>query len=292
MMLRLKCVPLGAPLPVEAFCAAATAVAVTAAAMAAARWNLRRMRPPSSRCPDPEKHQAPSATSRAPRGLLEPACLWAPHHYGPRATTCGVAARTPGRGVGLPAPRVTRHAWRRLVGYGTVTASWHTLLDVALRTSIVYLALLVGLRLTGTRQLGQMSTFDLVLLLIIANAVQNAMVGPDTSLAGGLVAAGVLIAWHRVIDWWKFRSRRLSRLLAGEGVMLIHNGKILAEHCARAGITRDELLQALREHGVARLDDVMLAVLEPDGMISVVRYDDIKAGDRPHGRIRAIRRNP
>src|SRR3989442_11723601 len=74
-----------------------------------------------------------------------------------------------------------------------MTASWQTLLDVALRTSVVYLALLVGLRLTGTRQLGQMSTFDLVLLLIIANAVQNAMVGPDTSLVGGLVAAGVLI---------------------------------------------------------------------------------------------------
>src|SRR5437899_4177240 len=89
---------------------------------------------------------------------------------------------------------------------GAVAAAWHTLLDVALRTSVVYLALLVGLRLTGTRQLGQMSTFDLVLLLIIANAVQNAMVGPDTSLAGGLVAAGVLIGWHRVIDWWRLRS--------------------------------------------------------------------------------------
>ncbi|PYP56794.1 MAG: DUF421 domain-containing protein [Gemmatimonadetes bacterium] len=172
-----------------------------------------------------------------------------------------------------------------------MTASLHTLLDVALRTSIVYLFLLVGLRLTGTRQLGQMSTFDLVLLLIIANAVQNAMVGPDTSLAGGLVAAGVLIGWHRAIDWWRVRSRGLSRLLSGEGVMLIHNGKILQEHCVRAGITRDELQQALREHGVARVDDVMLAVLEPDGAISVVRYDDIKPGDRPHRRIRAIRRN-
>ncbi len=95
-----------------------------------------------------------------------------------------------------------------------MTASWHTLLDVALRTSVVYLALLIGLRLTGTRQLGQMSTFDLVLLLIIANAVQNAMVGPDTSLAGGLVAAGVLITWHRVIDWWRLRSRGISKLLA------------------------------------------------------------------------------
>ena len=173
-----------------------------------------------------------------------------------------------------------------------MTAPLHTLLDVALRTSVVYIALLVGLRLTGTRQLGQMSTFDLVLLLIIANAVQNAMVGPDTSLAGGLVAAGVLIGWHRVIDWWRLRSRGVSKLLAGEGIMLIHAGRILDEHCVRAGITHDELRQALREHGVASIQDVMLAVLEPDGAISVVRYDDVKPGDRPHRRIRAIRRNP
>ncbi len=172
-----------------------------------------------------------------------------------------------------------------------MTASWHTLLDVALRTSVVYFALLIGLRLTGTRQLGQMSTFDLVLLLIIANAVQNAMVGPDTSLAGGLVAAGVLITWHRMIDWWRLRSRGISKLLTGEGIMLIHAGRILEEHCVRAGITHDELRQALREHGVASVQDVMLAVLEPDGAISVVRFDDIKPGERPHRRIRAIRRN-
>ena len=172
-----------------------------------------------------------------------------------------------------------------------MSASWHTLLDVAIRTSVVYFALLIGLRLTGTRQLGQMSTFDLVLLLIIANAVQNAMVGPDTSLAGGLVAAGVLIAWHRVIDWWRLRSRGISKLLTGEGIMLIHAGRILEEHCVRAGITHDELRQALREHGVASVQDVMLAVLEPDGAISVVRFDDIKPGERPHRRIRAIRRN-
>src|SRR5213594_1091243 len=154
-----------------------------------------------------------------------------------------------------------------------MTAPWHTLLDVALRTSVVYFALLIGLRLTGTRQLGQMSTFDLVLLLIIANAVQNAMVGPDTSLAGGLVAAGVLITWHRMIDWWRLRSRGISKLLTGEG------------------ITHDELRQALREHGVASVQDVMLAVLEPDGAISVVRFDDIKPGERPHRRIKAIRRS-
>ena len=171
-----------------------------------------------------------------------------------------------------------------------MTAPWHTLLDVAIRTTVVYLALLAGLRLTGTRQLGQMSTFDLVLLLIIANAVQNAMVGPDTSLAGGLVAATVLIAWHRVIDWWRLRSRGFAKLLAGEGIMLIHHGNILETHLRRAGITRDEVVQALREHGVADVKDVLLAVLEPDGAISVIRNDDLMPGMRPHHRIRVIRR--
>src|SRR5712691_4654286 len=172
-----------------------------------------------------------------------------------------------------------------------MTASWHVLLDIALRTSVIYFALLAGLRLTGTRQLGQMATFDLVLLLIIANAVQNAMVGPDTSLAGGLVAAGVLIGWHRVIDWWRLRSRGLAKLLAGEGIMLIHHGQVLESHCRRAGITRDELLQALREHGVANVGDVMLAVLEPDGSVSVIRNDDVLPGTRPHHRMKSIRRN-
>src|SRR2546430_14502868 len=106
-----------------------------------------------------------------------------------------------------------------------MTAPWHTLLDVAIRTTVVYLALLAGLRLTGTRQLGQMSTFDLVLLLIIANAVQNAMVGPDTSLAGGLVAASVLIAWHQVIDWWRLRGRGVAQALRRQGDLPVHQRK-------------------------------------------------------------------
>ncbi|PYO63755.1 MAG: DUF421 domain-containing protein [Gemmatimonadetes bacterium] len=171
-----------------------------------------------------------------------------------------------------------------------MTAPWSVLLNVALRTTIVYVALLAGLRLSGTRSLGQMSTFDLVMLLIIANAVQNAMVGPDTSLAGGLVAAGVLIGWHAVFDWWRQKNPRVAKLISGEGIMLIHHGKILEGHCRRAGITRDELQQALREHGVASISDVMLAVLEPDGAVSVIRNDEITPGARPHHRIRAIRR--
>lgn len=169
-------------------------------------------------------------------------------------------------------------------------APWHTLLDVALRTTVVYLVLLIGIRLTGQRLLGQLSAFDLVLLLIIANAVQNAMVGPDTSLAGGLVAAGVLLFWHQVINRLRRSSRRFGKLIAGEGIMLINNGGILEEHLRRAGVTSDELLQALREHGVGTIADVRMAVLEPDGSVSVIRFDDIKPGTRPHHRIKMMRR--
>lgn len=168
-------------------------------------------------------------------------------------------------------------------------APWHTLLAVALRTTIVYLALVIGIRLTGQRQLGQMSTFDLVLLLIIANAVQNAMVGPDTSVAGGLVAAGVLLFWHQVINRLRRSSRQFAKLIAGEGVMLIKDGEILQEHVRHAGVTAEELLQSLREHGVATVAEVRLGVLEPDGSVSVIRYDDLKPGMRPHHRIKMMR---
>jgi len=167
-----------------------------------------------------------------------------------------------------------------------MTTSWHTLLDIVIRTTVVYLALTIGIRLSGQRPLAQMTPLDLVLLLIIANAVQNAMVGPDTSLAGGLIAAGVLIGWHRVIVWWRLRSRRFAKVLAGEGIMLIHAGKVLQAHCRRAGVNRDELLQALREHGVAGVGDVLLVVLEPDGAISVIRNDEVLPG---HDRITASR---
>ena len=172
-----------------------------------------------------------------------------------------------------------------------MTASWTVLGNIALRTTVIYLALLVGLRLTGKRQLAQMSTFDFVLLLIIANAVQNAMVGPDTSLAGGLTAALVLILWHQVIDRMRRSDRRLGRVLGGAADLLIYEGRVLHDHLARESLTSEDLLQALREHGVASIQDVHLAVLEPDGAISVVRNDDLVPGQRPHRRIRALKRS-
>jgi len=171
-----------------------------------------------------------------------------------------------------------------------MTTSWPVLLDVALRTTLIYVALLVGLRLTGKRQLGQLSVFDLVLLLVIANAVQNAMVGTDTSVAGGIVAAGVLIAWHRVIGWVRRRSRHVATLLGGSPTLLIHDGRVLSDALAHEGLTEAELLQALREHGVGSPADVRLAVLEQDGMISVIQHTDVKSGAHLHQRIRLTKR--
>ena len=168
-------------------------------------------------------------------------------------------------------------------------ATWEILANIALRTTVVYIAVLIGLRLTGKRQLGQLSTFDFVLLLIIANAVQNAMVGPDTSLAGGLTAAAVLLFWHTALDRFRRSSRTAARLLGGSAVLLIYRGRILHDHLAREHITSDELLQALREHGVGSIEDVRLAALEPDGAVSVIREDEMGPA-KPHHRIKAIRR--
>ncbi|HEY7729079.1 MAG TPA: YetF domain-containing protein [Candidatus Eisenbacteria bacterium] len=166
------------------------------------------------------------------------------------------------------------------------------LLSIALRTGIVYLALLVGLRLTGKRQVGQMTPFDLLLLLLLANAVQNAMTGPDTSVAGGLAAAATLFAANAAVAWTARRSGRAERWVEGTPTLLIRHGRILEANLAREGITREELLRALREHGVDAVEAVRSAILEVDGTVSVLREDEYPKTQRPHHRIHGIRRSP
>jgi uncharacterized membrane protein YcaP (DUF421 family) len=156
---------------------------------------------------------------------------------------------------------------------------------VALRTAAVYVALLVGLRLAGKRELGQMSSADLVALLVISNAVQNAMVGGDVSLNGGLVAAATLLALNWGLDRLALRFSWLHRRLTGDPVLLVHDGALIEDHLRREGLTPDEVLQALREHGVDDLRAVKSAVLEVDGTISVVPSD--APSSRTRRRIRA-----
>jgi uncharacterized membrane protein YcaP (DUF421 family) len=145
-----------------------------------------------------------------------------------------------------------------------------SLAEIVLRTVVVYLALLALLRLAGKRELGQMTTFDLVVILIVANAVQNAMVGPDTSLNGGILAAAVLVVLNWTVGRLGIRYAWLGRRLIGSPTLLINNGKVIPEHLRREGVTEDELEMACREHGVGGVAQVMLAILETDGTISIV----------------------
>ena len=141
---------------------------------------------------------------------------------------------------------------------------------IAARTAIVYLALLVGLRAAGKRELGQMNPFDLVVIILIANAVQNAMVGPDTSLTGGLIAAGVLLGGNYLVGKARQKIPWLSRAVEGKPTLLICNGQLIKEHLRSESIDEADILMAIREHGLENLADVRMAVLETDGAISIV----------------------
>ena len=142
--------------------------------------------------------------------------------------------------------------------------------EIVARTLVVYLVILVGLRLSGKREIGQMTVFDLVVLLLIANAVQNAMVGPDTSLIGGILAAVVLLMVNALVARLRLRWPRLRRWVEGTPSLLVLHGELIPEHLRREGIDEETLLVALREHGVTEVSGVEMAVLEIDGSISVV----------------------
>lgn len=164
------------------------------------------------------------------------------------------------------------------------------LLDIVVRTATVYLVLLVLLRITGKRQVGQLTPFDLLLLLLLANAVQNAMTGPDTSVPGGLIAAGTLFVVNMVVAWVTRRSRGAANLVEGTATLLIRHGELLKQNLEREGITQEDLLRALREHGVEQVNLVRSAILEVDGTISVMREDEFPQVVRAHHRIRGVRR--
>jgi uncharacterized membrane protein YcaP (DUF421 family) len=156
--------------------------------------------------------------------------------------------------------------------------------QIVARTVIVYLVLFLALRVAGKREIGQMTTFDLVLILLVANAVQNAMVGPDTSLTGGLIAAGVLIGGNALVDRTADRIPWLRRTIEGSPTLLVKDGQIILPNLRREGIDADEVLMALREHGVGSLQDVQIAVLETDGSISVVPVDSSVTRTKRHAR--------
>ena len=151
--------------------------------------------------------------------------------------------------------------------------------ELVLRAFVVYVFLLVLLRITGKRQVGQLAPFDLVLLLVLSNAVQNSINAGDNSLVGGLISAGTLVVLNYGIGYATFRSRRLETLVEGRPEILIHNGKISEAVMRRAQLTHHELNAALRRAGCATPDDVLAAVLENNGSISVVPKRRPEDGD-------------
>ena len=146
----------------------------------------------------------------------------------------------------------------------------HPTLEIVLRTVCVYIFMILAIRLFGKKELAQLSVIDLVFILLISNAVQNAMVGPDTSLGGGLIAAGSLFLVNFTLKKVLYRSKTISDLIQGEAMLLIYNGVANMENCKKAEITINELEAAVREHGAKDIQKVDLAILEVDGNISVI----------------------
>lgn len=141
-----------------------------------------------------------------------------------------------------------------------------TLLFTVLRVAVVYAVLLIVMRFAGRRQLGQLTPFDLLMLLLLSNVVQNAMIGPDQSLVGGLVGAGVLLGLNQLVA----RIPALSRRFEGDPETLVSDGRVMEDTMKRVGLSQSELDTALRKHGLADLSSVATAVLEMDGTISII----------------------
>lgn len=145
--------------------------------------------------------------------------------------------------------------------------------ELVLRGLVVYAFLIVLLRLTGKRQIGQLSPFDLVLLLILSNAVQNSMNAGDNSLIGGLISAATLVVVNYLMGLITFKSKKLEEIIEGRPQVLIYRGKLFEDVMNEAKLTRHELDSTLRQSGYFELSEVKLAILENNGSVTVQGYD-------------------
>ena len=142
--------------------------------------------------------------------------------------------------------------------------------EFVVRGLIIYAFLILLLRLTGKRQIGQMAPFDLVLLLVLSNAVQNSMNGGDNSVVGGMISAVTLVGANWIVGLLTYRSKTVEDLVEGRPEVLIHHGKLFQKTLDHAKMTHHEVMSALRKAGCSSVEDVQSAFLENDGSISVV----------------------
>ena len=150
-------------------------------------------------------------------------------------------------------------------------------IEIIVRSISVYFFMLIALRIFGKKELSQLNTADIILILLISNAVQNAMVGANTSLAGGVIAAFALFCINYIFKKIMLKSSFIKNLIQEKPEILIHNGTTDYKTLARLGITSDELEEAIREHGLEHYNEVKLAMFEIDGNISIISgKDDLK----------------
>lgn len=155
-----------------------------------------------------------------------------------------------------------------------------TCLEKILRPVVVYIFLIVGLRLAGKRELAQINPFDFVVLMTLSNTVQNAIIGNDNTVTGGILGAATLLGINYVVVRTIYGNRKLSRLIAGRADVLMSNGKIHKDHLQRELISKEELLSAAHKQGIASLHDVEKCQLEPNGTISFVQKSPTPDAER------------
>lgn len=145
--------------------------------------------------------------------------------------------------------------------------------DIIIRSASVYLFMLIALRIFGKKELSQLNTSDVILILLISNSVQNAMVGNNVSLEGGLAAAAVLFIINFTLKKSMFMFPKFSAFIQEKPEILIHNGQMYFKTLSKLNISSNELKEAIREHGIEHFSDVKLAMLEIDGNISIISGD-------------------
>jgi uncharacterized membrane protein YcaP (DUF421 family) len=159
-----------------------------------------------------------------------------------------------------------------------------------IRTIIVYFALIIGLRISGKRELAQLNPFDLIVLLMLSNTVQNAIIGNDNSVTGGVLGAATLLTLNYLIVRAVYRSAWLQRIIGGEPDVLVLRGKIRAHHLKRELITVDELEAAAHRQGIASLEDVEKCILEPTGTLSFIERKPSSEDERHMQLLRRMER--
>jgi uncharacterized membrane protein YcaP (DUF421 family) len=158
------------------------------------------------------------------------------------------------------------------------------ILEKLARPVIVYLVLVVLLRLFGKRELAQLNPFDLVVLLSLSNTVQNAIIGDDNSVTGGVIGAVGLLAINWLVVRTLFRSKRLTRMLEGHATVLVRNGRVDVKALERESLTREELIEVIHRQGFERIDQVRKCELEPNGTFYVEAYEP-SIGDKRHSEL-------